>query len=48
MPKLIDLTTTLDPAKRDLLPKEMAMAAAVLAPKIEYRHPAARLVAFVN
>ena len=38
--RLIDLTTTLDPKKREQLPKAMAFAAAVLSPKIEYLHPA--------
>ena len=40
MPRLVDLTVTLDPKKRDALPPELAMAAAVLSPKIEYLHPA--------
>ncbi len=39
--KLIDLTRTLDPTIHDRLPPEFAAAGAVLAPRIEYRSPAA-------
>jgi kynurenine formamidase len=37
---LVDLTRTLDPTIHDRLPPEFALAAAVLAPKIDYRSPA--------
>lgn len=37
---LIDLTRTLDPADRDLLPEPLRSLASVVAPSIEYAHPA--------
>lgn len=40
MPRLIDLTATLDPRRREQLPEEMKMAGMVLSPNIEYLHPA--------
>lgn len=40
MTRLIDLTATLDPKKRDQLPADMGMAGFVLSPRIEYLHPA--------
>ena len=40
MTRLIDLTTTLDPANRAKLPPALAGAAKVVAPAIEYLHPA--------
>lgn len=40
MPRLIDLTQTLDPANRAKLPPQLASAAPVVAPAIEYLHPA--------
>jgi kynurenine formamidase len=40
MTRLIDLTVTLDPANRTKLPPPLAGAAAVIAPAIEYFHPA--------
>ncbi len=40
MPRLIDLTVTLDPANRARLPPPLAGAAKVVAPAIEYFHPA--------
>jgi kynurenine formamidase len=40
MTRLIDLTVTLDPANRSKLPAALARAAAVVAPVIEYLHPA--------
>ena len=40
MPRLIDLTATLDPANRAKLPPPLAGAAKVVAPAIEYLHPA--------
>ena len=40
MPRLIDLTVTLDPDNRAKLPPPLAGAAGVVAPKIEYLHPA--------
>lgn len=40
MPRLIDLTVTLDPANRARLPPPLAGAAKVVAPAIEYLHPA--------
>ena len=40
MPRLIDLTQTLDPANRAKLPPPLAGAAKVVAPAIEYLHPA--------
>lgn len=39
MPRLIDLTQTLDPANRARLPPQLAGAAVVVAPAIEYYHP---------
>jgi kynurenine formamidase len=39
MPRLIDLTQTLDPANRAKLPPPLAGAAVVVAPVIEYYHP---------
>ena len=39
MTRLIDLTQTLDPANRALLPPQLAAAAVVVSPKIEYFHP---------
>lgn len=39
MPRLIDLTQTLDPDNRAKLPPALASAAVVVAPKIEYYHP---------
>ncbi len=39
MPRLIDLTQTLDPDNRAKLPPPLAGAAKVVAPQIEYRHP---------
>jgi kynurenine formamidase len=40
MTRLIDLTQTLDPANRARLPPPLAGAAMVVAPRIEYQHPA--------
>ncbi len=40
MPRLIDLTQTLDPANRAKLPPQLASAAPVVAPAIDYYHPA--------
>ncbi len=40
MTRLIDLTATLDPANRAKLPPPLAGAAKVVAPAIEYLHPA--------
>jgi kynurenine formamidase len=42
MPRLIDLTQTLDPANRAKLPPPLAGAAVVVAPNIEYYHPSAK------
>lgn len=42
MPRLIDLTQTLDPENRAKLPPALAGAAGVVAPAIEYLHPAAK------
>jgi kynurenine formamidase len=42
MPRLVDLTVTLDPANRARLPAALAGAAGVVAPAIEYMHPAAQ------
>lgn len=39
MPRLIDLTQTLDPNNRTKLPPPLAGAAVVVSPKIEYYHP---------
>ncbi|HSO45809.1 MAG TPA: hypothetical protein VLQ47_09850 [Rhodoferax sp.] len=39
MTRLIDLTQTLDPANRARLPPQLAAAALVVSPKIEYFHP---------
>jgi kynurenine formamidase len=38
--RLIDLTVLLDPANRDKLPPSLAHAAGVVAPRIDYNHPA--------
>ncbi|WFR71057.1 cyclase family protein [Prescottella defluvii] len=38
--QLIDLTRTLDPADRDLLPEPLRPLAAVVAPTVTYAHPA--------
>ncbi|MFC9515511.1 cyclase family protein [Nocardiaceae bacterium NPDC056970] len=38
--QLIDLTRTLDPADRDLLPEQLRPLAAVVAPTVTYAHPA--------
>lgn len=38
--QLIDLTRTLDPADRDLLPEQLRSLAAVVAPTVTYAHPA--------
>jgi kynurenine formamidase len=38
--RLIDLTVTLDPANRDKLPPALAHVAGVIAPRIDYLHPA--------
>jgi kynurenine formamidase len=38
--RLIDLTATLDPANRAKLPPQLASVAGVIAPAIEYLHPA--------
>ncbi|QBJ96378.1 cyclase family protein [Rhodococcus sp. ABRD24] len=38
--QLIDLTRTLDPADRDLLPEQLRPLAAVVAPTVNYAHPA--------
>lgn len=38
--RLIDLSSTLDPHDRDLLPPAMAAAAGVVAPRVDYSHPA--------
>ena len=38
--RLIDLSSTLDPQDRDLLPPAMAAAAGVVAPRVDYSHPA--------
>lgn len=38
---LVDLTRTLDPADRDRLPAAMAPLARVIAPEVQYAHPAA-------
>ena len=40
MPRLIDLTQTLDPDNRAKLPPQLMSAAPVLAPLIEYHHQA--------
>ena len=40
MPRLIDLSVTLDPDNRARLPPPLAGAAGVIAPAIEYLHPA--------
>jgi kynurenine formamidase len=40
MPRLVDLTVTLDPDNRARLPPPLAGAAGVVAPRIEYLHPA--------
>jgi len=40
MPRLIDLSVTLDPENRGRLPPPLAGAAGVIAPVIEYLHPA--------
>ncbi|MEH0166800.1 cyclase family protein [Paucibacter sp. JuS9] len=40
MTRLIDLTATLDPDNRTKLPPHLAAAAGVVAPAIEYMHPA--------
>lgn len=40
MPRLIDLTQTLDPDNRAKLPPQLASAAPVVAPAIDYYHPA--------
>ena len=40
MPRLIDLSVTLDPDNRAKLPPALAGAAGVIAPAIEYLHPA--------
>jgi kynurenine formamidase len=40
MPRLIDLSVTLDPENRGRLPPPLAGAAGVIAPSIEYLHPA--------
>ncbi|WP_165968324.1 cyclase family protein [Saccharopolyspora elongata] len=37
---LIDLTRTLDPADRDLLPEPLRTLAPVIAPNVDYAHPA--------
>ncbi|SEL71696.1 cyclase family protein [Rhodococcus maanshanensis] len=37
--QLIDLTRTLDPADRDLLPEQLRPLAAVVAPAVTYAHP---------
>ncbi|MDU9414315.1 MULTISPECIES: cyclase family protein [unclassified Pseudomonas] len=42
MPRLIDLTQTLDPDNRAKLPPPLAGAAPVVAPLIEYLHPATK------
>ncbi len=42
MPRLIDLTVTLDPDNRAKLPPQLASAAGVIAPAIDYLHPAAK------
>jgi kynurenine formamidase len=42
MPRLIDLSVTLDPDNRARLPPPLAGAAGVVAPAIEYLHPASR------
>jgi kynurenine formamidase len=42
MPRLIDLTQTLDPDNRAKLPPQLASAAPVVAPVIDYHHPAAK------
>jgi kynurenine formamidase len=42
MPRLIDLTQTLDPDNRAKLPPHLAAAAGVVAPAIEYYHPASK------
>ena len=42
MPRLIDLTQTLDPENRAKLPPALAAAAGVVAPAIEYLHPATK------
>lgn len=39
MTRLIDLTQTLDPENRAKLPPQLAGAAGVISPAIEYRHP---------
>ncbi|ATQ42923.1 cyclase family protein [Caulobacter mirabilis] len=38
--RLVDLTVTLDPANREKLPPALSRAAGVVAPTIEYLHPA--------
>lgn len=38
--RLIDLTCTLDPANREKLPPHLASAAGIIAPTIDYFHPA--------
>ena len=42
MTRLVDLTVTLDPANRAKLPPPLAGAASVVAPTIEYLHPASQ------
>jgi len=42
MPRLIDLSITLDPDNRSKLPQHLAGAAGVIAPVIEYLHPASQ------
>jgi kynurenine formamidase len=42
LPKLIDLTSTIDPAKRDLLPEHLKNLRPVIAPLVEVFHPLAK------
>ncbi len=39
MPKLVDLTSTIDPKDRDLLPEAAKGVASIIAPTIDYLHP---------